>query len=334
MRVERIDLDDWAAALPETGVEVFHLPEALSVLGDHASGSLELYGGFKGDQPIALLPVVVRRRAVGSTVLSPPPGLAVPRLGPILMPTSPKRRKQERVNREFTAAAIEAVGAESPTSLFRMVCSAAYADPRPYVWADFDVETVFTYHLDVGARSLGEIRDTFSKSLRREIRDAEALDLSIEMEGVGGARAVYEDTRARYEEQGRGFPMPWGYVRDLVSGLGDRFRVYVARDESGSFVGGITVLYSNDAAYFWQGGARSVHEGVSVNSLLHWRVIEDVKEDPPRPSVSTYDLMGANTERLCRYKSKFGADLVPYYTVETRGTPMEVAKRAYELVAR
>jgi hypothetical protein len=28
--------------------------------------------------------------------------MSVPRLGPILMPTSPKRRKQEKVNREFT----------------------------------------------------------------------------------------------------------------------------------------------------------------------------------------------------------------------------------------
>jgi len=334
MRVERIGQDAWADALPTSGVEVFHDPAALSVLGEHASGDLELYAGYKGEQPIALLPVVVRRRAVGTTVLSPPPGLGVPRLGPVLMPTSPKRRKQEKVNREFTERVTGAIGVESPTTLFRMVCGAAYADPRPYVWSDFDVATEFTYRLDVASRSLSDVRASFSKSLRREIGDAEELDVTVSREGLDGAKAVYEDTRDRYREQGRGFPLTWAYVRDLLGALSDRARVYVARDAGGAFVGGITVLYSPDAAYFWQGGARSVHEGVSVNSLLHWRVIEDVAEDPPLSSVTAYDLMGANTERLCRYKSKFGADLVPYYTVETKGKPMGVAKRAYQLVAR
>ncbi|MFC7137880.1 hypothetical protein ACFQRB_18380 [Halobaculum litoreum] len=51
-------------------------------------------------------------------------------------------------------------------------------------------------------------------------------------------------------------------------------------------------------------------------------------------SVDTYDLMGANTERICRYKSKFGADLVPYYTVESEGAGMKAAKTAYRLMSR
>jgi len=44
--------------------------------------------------------------------------------------------------------------------------------------------------------------------------------------------------------------------------------------------------------------------------------------------------MGANTERICRYKSKFGAELVPYYTLESEGRGMDAAKAAYRLVSR
>jgi hypothetical protein len=91
-------------------------------------------------------------------------------------------------------------------------------------------------------------------------------------------------------------------------------------------------LYSNDAAYFWQGGARGEYDGTSVNSLLHWRIIEDLVDDPPLDSISAYDLMGANTDRLCQYKSKFGASLVPYYTIESNGPQMELAKRAYRAI--
>ena len=104
MRIERLPLTDWAEALPARGFEPFHTAEALSVLDDYASGTLQLFAGYNGQNPVALLPVFVRRRAIGSMVTSPPPGFSVPRLGPILMPASPKRSKQERLNRRFAEA--------------------------------------------------------------------------------------------------------------------------------------------------------------------------------------------------------------------------------------
>ena len=336
MRVERLDISDWSDALPSEGVELFHTPEALSVLADHATGELRLYGGFKGQQPIGLFPTIVQDRSIGTAVLSPPPGFGVPRLGPIVMPTSPKQRKREKVNSSFTEEVLEEIGVDDSLTLFRTVCGAGYADPRPYAWSDMDVDTKFTYVLDLEDADPDEVMKSFSKSLRREIRDGADLDVEIRREGVDGARAIYEDTRVRYREQDEAFPLSWEYVRDLVEALEevDRSRVYVARTPEGEFLSGITVLYSDDAGYFWQGGTRATYENVSVNSLLHWRVIEDIIEDPPMDSVTSYDLMGANTERLCRYKSKFCADLVPYYVVESQGPGMDVAKRAYRMVSR
>jgi hypothetical protein len=75
-----------------------------------------------------------------------------------------------------------------------------------------------------------------------------------------------------------------------------------------------------------------VYENVSINNLLHWTILEDIATDDDLESVSKYDLVGANTERLCDYKSKFGGDLVPYYVVESAGTSMTIAKRTYQLL--
>ncbi|SNZ16978.1 Acetyltransferase (GNAT) domain-containing protein [Natronoarchaeum philippinense] len=334
MRVERLDLSEWGDALPNSGVEVFHTPEALSVLDEHATGDLRLYGGFKGQQPVGLFPLLVQDRSIGSAVLSPPPGFGVPRMGPMVMPTSPKQRKREKVNTAFIEAVLEDVGVDDSLTLFRSICSPDYDDPRPFSWSELGVATKFTYVLDLANESTDDVLTSFSKSLRREIRDGEELDIEITREGLDGARSVYEDTKVRYQEQDKTFPLSWEYVRDLVDAVDERSRVYVARTSDGRFLSGITVLYSDDAAFFWQGGTRATHENVSINSLLHWRVIEDVIEDPPMASVTSYDLMGANTERLCRYKSKFGADLVPYYVAESQGTGMDVAKRAYRMVSR
>jgi hypothetical protein len=334
MRLEELSLGEWERALPSTGFEVFHTPSALSTLADHVPGSLRLFGGFKGDQPVGLLPVFVRNRSVGRAALSPPPSRSVPRLGPLTMPTSPKRRKRERVNRRFTEAVLDELDVDSSRALFRVTCPLSYEDPRPYVWSDLDVSNRFTYVLETVNRTPDEVLSSFSKSLRREIRDAREADVTVTpVSPEEGAEAVFEDTKSRYEEQDRSFGLTWSYVDDLTKSLREdrRCRVYLARDDDGEYLSGITVLYSNDVAYFWQGGTRTDHDGVAVNSLLHWRIIRDLVESPPRESVTGYDLMGANTERLCRYKAKFGADLRPYYLVESAGSGMDVAKRAYRL---
>jgi hypothetical protein len=334
MRIERLDFDDWTAALPKTGFEVFHTAEALSVLSQHTTGDLILLGGYRGDQLVAMCPVFIRQRGGFRVISSPPPGMSVPRLGPILMPTSPKRRKQEKVNREFTDGTLDELDVRSSGTLCRMVCAPQISDPRPYQWAGLAVEPSFTYRLLVDGQSADDLLTSFSQSLRREIRSGRELALDIELTGVAGAETVFRETTTRYAEQAEYFGVTWPFVRDIITKLDERARVYVARDPDGEYLGGIITLFSNDAAYYWLGGTRSSYDGVSINSLLHWQIIRDVAEDPPIESVSSYDLVGANTERLCRYKSKFGADLVPYHVVESNGLAMNAAKEAYQWVNR
>ena len=346
MRVERLTLDEWADALPASGFEVFHTAPALSVLDDHAAGDLTLLGGFNGNQAVALVPLFVRRGPFETAMISsPPPGFNIPHLGPIAMPQSPKRRKREKQNGEFTERIVETLDADDSRTLFRTVCAPTYGDPRPYRWAGFDVDTAFTYRLGID-EAPDALLKSFSKSLRREIRDGEDADIVVSQGDIDGAEAVYWHTAARYAEQGEEMGSNWGYVHDLLEALDgeNRYRVYTAETVAGRFLGGIIVLYSNDCAYYWLGGARAVHDGVSVNSLLHWHIIRDVAEgevgndgrtdDAPLDSVSQYDLVGANTERLCRYKAKFGADLRHYYTIESAGPQMTLAKKAYERVNR
>ena len=333
MRLERVPLTDWETLLPRRGFEPFHTAEALSVLDTHADGDLQLFAGYNGQNPVGLLPLFVQRKPIGTVVTSPPPGFSVPRLGPILMPASPKRSKQERLNRRFTEAIVDELDLRDARTLVRIIGNTAYTDPRPFHWSAFDIGTSFTYRLSVEGQSTDELLANCSKSLRREIRDVRDLDVRVEREGLDGAEAIYEQTSERYDQQDESFSLSWSYVRDLVESLGPRAQSYVARDPNGEFLSGITVLYSNDAAYFWQGGARGEYNGTTVNSYLHWQIIEDLVDDPPVESVTAYDLMGANTDRLCKYKSKFGASLEPYYTVESTGPQMELAKRAYQVIS-
>lgn len=332
MEVKRIELDEWAEGLPSSGFEPFHLPDALMVLDDHAPGELQLYGGFKGDQLIAMAPLFVRENAVGRAVFSPPPSMSIPRLGPLVMPNSPKQRSQEKIYDRFAEGLLDAVGVDSSRTLFRMICGPSFEDPRPFHWRDLDVESTFTYQLDVGGRDADDVLSSFSSGLRRDIRKGQDLDVTVEQGGEEAARTAYRLVADRYAEQDMDSPVTWPFVRDLVRELDDYVRVYVAKDPEGAILNALVVLYSNDAAYYWQGGTADSYEGVSTNSLIQWQVIEDLIDDPPVDSVDRYDLNGANTKHLCKYKSGFGGDLVQYYTIESSSTTMNVAKRAYQMV--
>jgi hypothetical protein len=333
MRLEQVDIDEWGELLPRSGFEIFHTPEALAVLDEHADASLRLYGVFKGQEAVGLFPAFVRSHRVGRTVTSPPPSMTVPRLGPLVMPASPKQRKRESVTWEAVDLFLEELDLDATRTLFHLQCPLAYEDPRPFQWSDLRVEQAFTYVLDLSETTPEAVRDGFSRDLRKELRQRDDADISVSIEGDDAAGLVYDDVAGRYAEQEETFPVERAFFRDIIEALGDRCRVYVARDATGEYLSGLVVLYSNDTASFWQGGVRASQDGISVNSVLHWAVISDMLSDEG-PDVSGYDLVGANTPRLCRYKSKFGADLVPYYTVESSGTQMSVAKRAYSLVNR
>ncbi len=334
MRVEELPISEWESVLPAREFDVFHTSESLRVIDRHAPGELRLFGGFRGEEPIGLFPVHVRSKFGARLITSPPLGFGIGRLGPLLMPSSPKQHKQEVTNKEFVRAVLDAVDADSSLTLLRMACSPRYSDPRPFSWSGFDVTPAFTYRLDLADASLEQLLQSFSRDLRKDIRKQDDVMFSIRTAGMDAAEETYRSVASRYRDQGLRVPLSWAFVRELLESLGeDRARVYVAEAPDGEFISGMIILYSNDTAYFWKGGAKDRSRSVSPNSLLHWRIIEDIVTDPELASIDSYDLYTANNERLVDYKSRFGGSLTGYYIVESNGTATTVAKKLYRTFA-
>lgn len=328
MEVETISLSDWDHFLPESIENPFHQSGSLRAIDQNTDGEMRLYAGMKGEEPAALFPVFVNSFAgMGRFFSSPPPGMNIPYLGPVLDPKSPKPRKREQLNRRFTEGLLDELEPDQPFDLVRFVCTPEFDDPRPFRWSGLDPEAYFTYRVDLDSESTSAIQDRFSSSLRRELRKAEDLDVDVEDEGVEGAKQIHRDLTRRYREQDIELAVSEDFVTDLVEELGDRARAYVLR-ENGEYVSGIVAIYSADSVFFWLGGTRASVGNISANTLLHGHIItEAVEADGDGPS--WYDLIGAQSPRLAKYKSKFGGDLVPYYAIESEGPLMTLAKKAY-----
>lgn len=324
------DRDRWNDYVRRSpGGTLCHELEALEVQADHAGATLHPLIGFVGQEPIGLFPVFEIRKGVITTAFSPPPHLRVPYLGPATLNLGKlKQRKREKRRTRFVEACLEWIASELGPRYGHVRTSPAFADVRPFTWNDFDATPEYTYAVDL-ARDEDEILASFSSDARRNVRKTDADAYEIEIGGREALRLVHEQVNRRYESQGIGFGVPFAFVRDLAEVADDgAVRPYTLRVDD-EFVGGIVALEYGDRIGRWMGGVRTDADvDVPTNDLLDWAIVCDGRER----GLETYDLVGADTRRINRYKTKFDPDLETYYSLEYGSFGMRTAASLYDSV--
>jgi len=324
-RADPADRDTWDDRIERSGAgTVFHRWDALEVVERHAGATLHPLVGYKGQEPVGLLPAYEISKGGVSTVFSPPPGMGLPSLGPVtLAPDDLKQRKRERRNRRFVTAALEWLADECSPKYERFVTPVGYGDPRPFTWEGFDVSPRFTYQVDLRPGSEA-VMDSFKKSLRSDIRRSLDEDYDVRRGDRSDVAFVVERVRERYEAQGESYSLQTDYVTDLYDALADDHAAVYVGHVDGERVSGIVRPAFDGTMYYWQGGGKP-DLPLPMNDLIHWEMIQDAIAE----GIETYDLVGANTERICQYKAKFNPDLRPYYEVERGTRAMNLVSEVY-----
>lgn len=316
-RFERSDHDTWNSYVeqsPQAGP--FQRAEALSVMADYTDTTLHRYVGSKGQETVGIFPVFEVRRGPVVAAFSPPPRLMVPYLGPAMLNQSKlKQRKAERRHNRFIEACLERIEADVSPAYTRIKTDPGYDDLRAFQWNDFEVEPRYTYIVDLTSGP-DELLDRFSSDARRNIRDGQGVEFEIEVGRHTAVRAIVDQMRRRYEIQDRPYGVSQAYAVDLYEALPEgTVRPYVY-PVAGEFAGGILAVADDEAVYRWQGGVRpDVDVDIAINDHLDWRIMRDAMED----GLAEYDLVGAGTPRINRYKAKFNPELRTSHSVE-RGT--------------
>lgn len=315
--------DDHVRAAPAG--TLFHRRAVLSTLADYADGRLCPLVGRADGEVVGLLPAFVGSRGPFRTVFSPPPGVAVPHVGPALVGDD-REWAAARRTRTFVRACLAWLDEEVGPDFLHVRTPPAFDDVRPFARAGCAVTPRYTYVVDLaGADGPDDLLARFSSDARSNVRGE--ADCEVREEGLDAVERIGAAVRERFAEQGEPAPfdpgLPAALYRALPAGT---VRPYVCRVD-GEFAGGILALDAGETVYRWQGGVRTdAADGVDVNDRLDWAVMRAALER----GRAGYDLDGANVRRICRYKAKFGPDLRSYYAVE-RATPLaEVAAGLYE----
>lgn len=299
----------------------FHRYEALELIEEYSGMEFHPLIGFKGQQPVGVLPVFEQAMGPLTLALSPPDDFEIFYLGVALAnPPELKQRKVERRNRQFVAGAIEWIDRALDPDLTHIRTVDQYTDLRPLKDQGFDVTPYYTYVVDLDRDEKDVLMD-FSGDARSNVRDAEDTDVDYEIT-VGGADAckrIIDRVDERLEDLDVQYELMPAFAHDLYERLPDGavrpYECYV-EDEA---VGGVLVLESGNTTYGWQGGTKYRGE-LAINDVLDWHIMRDAMDR----GMERYDLYGANLGRTGDYKSKFGPDLVPNYSAIRRSPRAKV----------
>ncbi|MHC3436921.1 lipid II:glycine glycyltransferase FemX [Natrialbaceae archaeon A-gly3] len=302
----------------------FHRFEALEVQATHADATLHPLVGYKGEEPVGLFPVFSLSRGPARGALSPPPDLKVPYLGPALLDSGGlKQRKAEKRHRRFVEAIDEEISDEIDPHYVHVRSGPAYADPRPFIWNDYEPTPRYTYEVDITPEE-EDLFMTFSGDIRENVRRADEDGYELLEGDAEDVARIIDLVRERHEDQDVSFDVPTSFARDLYHELpAGRMRAYVCQVD-GEFAGGEVTLEDERTLYGWQAAA-NYDLPIAVTDLVCWHLIRDGRER----GLERYDLGGANDPRLCSYKAKYNPTVETYYELERSNRMMDGLKGLY-----
>jgi hypothetical protein len=306
---------------------VFHYDEFLDVVGRHVDATVHRLVGFKGQEPVGIFPVFEVQKGLSTAVFSPPPDMGLSQLGPAMLNVGKlKRRRAEKRRRRFIEGSLDWIDRFVDPSYVHVRTHYRHRDHRPFAWNDFELTPRYTYVLDLTPGS-EEVMAEFSSDARRNVRSTDDDAFEIRERGTEALDDIFEHLRRRHDEQDVHFPVTTEFARDLYRSLPDgAMRAYVCTVD-GTYATGMVTLEDETAVYRWQGGARPMGDvDIPVNDLTDWRVISDAIDR----GKERYDLIGANTPKLCEYKSKFGPQLERYQSAERGTRTMRMVSRLYQ----
>lgn len=181
-------------------------------------------------------------------------------------------------------------------------------DVRPWQWAGFQVEVLYTYCVDLpydDSSMRSTIRRATAKAMRAGFTCARTSNLS----------AVHECLVETEQRQGFDQGVSLDDLKQAQRALGsDAFRTYACYSADGEVVAATIELHeAGGRAVGWIAGTKSAYVCRGVSQLLNAFILEDLAE----AGATAYDFAGANLPSVAASKAQWGGYLVPFYGIQS-----------------
>mgnify|MGYP000456884741 CR=1 FL=1 len=298
---------------------IFHKWNWLKIAEKYTKSKLYPIIGYKGDSPIGIFPLFYFRKYYTKMIFSPPPRVLMLYLGPLI--TSNKNySKIERIFINFNEKVNEFITHKLSCNYIRIRTSPGLVDSRPFIWAGYEVEPLYTYIINL-TKGIEQIWSGLKKELRKNITKAQKEGVKVE-EGFKEDLYFIESLLAkRFEEQGFHSGSP--HYRNYLSELYEIFhphhlRIFVAKYRNEIITGQIVVCHK-DKLSLWTGSPKTSILRGSPNDLLQWEIIKWAHKH----GFKYCEIMDAgDNPRLRHFKAKFNPELFVWFSAVKYSSPI------------
>lgn len=307
------------------GGTIFHRWEWLRITEKHSKSKLYPLIVFEGDEPVGILPLFYSRKWLLRMVMSPPLGMAIPTLGPLLVNYGAiKPHKMEHTCKKFQICIDNFISSTLHSDYISITSSPGVLDVRPFIWSGYQVIPLYTYKVDL-LQGETAVWNNFTKKLRSDIKRTAPKDIVIQEGNIKDIPYLYNSLEERYGTQKIDLITPLDYLYDLYKEFGSRYlNIFIALSNNQT-IGAILFINYKETTSTWLGVAKTGLAGIPINDLIQWEVIKwSIKND-----YKTFELVGANTSRLCEFKSKYSPDLEIYFNAKKAKVLGKLGEQVY-----
>ena len=321
------DKDLWNELIRlSTHATIFHEWDWLKEAEKHSGWRLFPLVCYKGMEPVCLLPVFYKKIKSLNLVFSPPPKLAIPYLGMLILNNSELKNSIIESNYRRSIGALNEFFKELNSDFVRIFTPPNFIDMRPFKWDGYSTEPFYSYAINLD-RSREDLWMSLEKKLRQNIKKAKKQGFEIYEGGRRELKKVVELVNLRYSEQNRSSDVNLEYLLEVYGIFKDNVKVVVV-DYEGEILTGIIDLAYRDRISSWIGNPKVTVSGTYPNDLLNWHVIENAQ----KRGYKKYEIIGANTERLSEFKARYNPDLWIYFLVAKKNLKGSIASALYSVV--
>jgi len=320
---DRVIWDSFVDSCPDR--LLFFSWDFLKIIEKHSGFKLLPYGIYdpKKNSLMCIFPLYLYKKFGMKFLFSQPPSSAIPYIGFLSAPEfySLKQRQKER---DLSRIVKEITGETRriAPNFISLSFGPYVKDVRQFLWDDFGTDINYSYIIDL-TLPLDTLWNLFDQDCRREIRSAEKLNLSLQE--TTDTKTFCSIMENRYLQQGLKFPFfGYEYLNDILSTFPTNVKMYFLRHDD-KIIDLVTTYEYNGRKAFWIGMV-NLDKNIHGNEFLTWSFIKAAKLE----GLNLLELGGANTERLCLFKSKFNPAIEQSYSVYKNDLIGKVTKFLYQ----
>ena len=318
------ELKNWDALMEASPYgTIFHLLDWLRIAEKHTNSKLYLLVGFKGEKIVGVFPIFYKRKGLLRMIFSPPPKTGIPYMGPVLLGYDKlKQEKKESLLMDFVIGVDKFIQDNFKPAYTYFKLPPGLNDCRPFKWRGYQAKPVYSYLLDISV-GLPELESNFSMQARRNVKKAEKDGLRFELGSKEELEILYSMLYDRYAKQERKIPISENYLVEVFDNFfPDNLKVFIVRHQDNIVSGGVKLCYKN-RVIDWIGQPKTTIR--TANDFLHGSVMKWGVEHKLR----YYEILGANTQSICQFKSKFNPSLEIYFEMKKSTVTGTIAEKLY-----